>query len=85
MRRRRRSRASLLPGDRAVGDGAGLVLVRDRNAVLLVRDQGGHAAERAKQLLASLTTDVAVCAPVSQEAPGDGGATVRWDACGRRL
>jgi hypothetical protein len=77
--------AAGLPGERAIGDGEGLVLLRDRNAVLLVRDRDGHAADLAKQLLASLTTDAAVCAPVSHEAPGDAGAAVRWDACGRRL
>jgi hypothetical protein len=69
-----------LPGDRAIGDGAGIVLVRDRNVVLLVRDHEGHALEKAKALLASLTTDAAVCAPVTREDAG-----VRWNACGRRI
>lgn len=74
-----------LPGDRAIGDGLGLVLVRDRNAVLLVRDPEGRAAAVARGLLATLTTDVAACAPVAYEAPEAGGGTVRWDRCGRRL
>lgn len=72
--------AAGLPGDRAIGDGTGIVLVRDRNVVLLVRDREGKAREKAEQLLAGLTTDAAVCAPVSSESDGE-----RWNACGRRL
>lgn len=72
-----------LPGDRAIGDG-GLLLVRARNAVLLVRDPSGRAAEVAARLIAALTEDPARCAPILREEVEADGAVIRWDRCGRR-
>jgi hypothetical protein len=69
-----------LPFDRAVGDGAAVLLVRQRNAVVYVRDLGNDATDVATAILAALTTDPARCAPVSRTDP-DG---TSWSACGLR-
>lgn len=48
--------------DRAAGDGAAILLVRERNAVLYVRDLGNDADTIASGLLGALTTDATRCA-----------------------
>jgi hypothetical protein len=48
--------------DRAAGDGGAILLVRERNAVLYVRDLGNDADAIASGLLGALTTDAARCA-----------------------
>ena len=43
-----------LPGDRAIGDGTAIVLVRDANVVILVRDPEERAAAVARRVIAAL-------------------------------
>ena len=71
---------SPLPYERAVGDGTAVLLVRQRNAVVYVRDLGNDATVVANAILAALTTDAARCAPVTRTDP-DG---TSWSACGKR-
>jgi hypothetical protein len=64
--------------DQAVGDGTNLVLLREGNVVLLVRDHGLQAGKIADRILAELV----VTAPVV--IPGPGSVVVEGrDACGR--
>lgn len=65
--------------DRAAGDGTAILLVRERNAVLYVRDLGNDSSTIAASLLGALTTDAARCASTGRQDP-DG---ARWDSCGR--
>jgi hypothetical protein len=44
-----------LPGDQAAGDGTSLLLVRDRNVVVFVRDLNGKADQLAESVRARLT------------------------------
>ena len=60
-------------GDEAVGDGTGLLIVRSRNVVVLVRDPGDQAAKVATGLLAELEPD----------GPGTRAATGTRDRFGR--
>ena len=48
--------------DQSAGDGAAILLVRERNAVLFVRDLGNDASAITTALLGALTTDPARCA-----------------------
>lgn len=43
-----------LPGDRAIGDGTAIVLVRSANVVILVRDPEAHAAVVARRVIGAL-------------------------------
>jgi hypothetical protein len=72
-----------LPGDEAVGDGQQIVLLRDRNVVLTVRDTRGQATAIAERILYALTTDEAVCAPILREEDDPLRGQARWDVCGR--
>jgi hypothetical protein len=66
--------------DRAAGDGRAVLLVRQHNAVVYVRDLGNDATTVADTILAALTTDPARCSPVTRTDP-DG---TSWNACGAR-
>lgn len=44
------------PAPDAYGDGRGMLLVRDRNVVILVRDHGDRAGERVEALREELVT-----------------------------
>jgi hypothetical protein len=46
-----------LPGDQAAGDGTSVILVRDRNVVVFIRDLTGHASEVAETVRARLTDE----------------------------
>jgi hypothetical protein len=48
--------------DQVAGDGAAILLVRERNAVLFVRDLGNDASTITTALVGALTTDPARCA-----------------------
>lgn len=72
------SDGSTLPGDRALGDGAAVLLARSGNAALFVRDAGEHAADVTARILGALATDEALCAGEHRIA-GDREA----DGCGR--
>jgi hypothetical protein len=48
------STAPDLPGERAIGDGRSVVLLRDRNAVVWVRALDGHAGAVAERVLGAL-------------------------------
>ena len=45
------------PGDEAAGDGNQLLLIRDRNAVVFVRDLKGQATDVAERVRARLTRE----------------------------
>jgi len=69
-----------LPGADAAGDGAGILLLRDRNVLVLVRDPADRALEVAGRLRAALVT-------TTPEGTADrltlSGRVLTWDACGR--
>jgi len=65
--------------DQSAGDGASVLLIRDRNAVLYVRDLGNDATTIASSLIGALTTDAARCAGTGRT----DSAGARWDRCGR--
>jgi hypothetical protein len=69
-----------LTGAEGAGDGAGILLVRDRNVVILVRDPADHALEVAGRLRAALVTE-APAGNADQRILG--GRVLTWDACGR--
>ncbi len=50
------------PYDQSAGDGAAILLVRERNAVLFVRDLGSDADTVTAAILSALTTDATRCA-----------------------
>lgn len=67
-----------LAGDRALGDGAAVVLVRSGNAVVLVRDPNDRADDVRARIVAALVRTEAACA--GHGAIADGQAS---DGCGR--
>ncbi len=64
----------------AAGDGAGILLLRDRNVLILVRDPADRALEVAGRLRAALVE-------TAPDGTADerllGGRVLTWDACGR--
>ena len=68
-----------LPYDQTAGDGAAILLVRERNAVLYVRDLGNDADTIAASLLGALTTDASRCVGMG----GTDTAGRNRDRCGR--
>jgi hypothetical protein len=65
----------------AVGDGAQLLLVRDRNVVFAIRDHSGHALDVARSVQAALTRTVPEGWVDERTLSGE---SWRWDACGWR-
>jgi hypothetical protein len=66
----------------AVGDEAGMLVMRDGNVLLIVRDHGEQAGELARQLQAAMVAE----APEGDIQERDlGGRIARWDSCGRLL
>lgn len=64
--------------DQSAGDGAAILLVRERNAVLYVRDLGNDATAITSALAGALTTDASRCAGTGRQDPSGH----RWDRCG---
>ncbi|MBN1335013.1 MAG: hypothetical protein JXB39_03535 [Deltaproteobacteria bacterium] len=69
-----------LPEAEAAGDGAGILLVRDRNVLILVRDPEDQALEVAGRLRAALVTS-APEGTADERTMGD--RVWVWDSCGR--
>lgn len=66
----------------AVGDATGMLIIRDGNIVLVVRDHRDQAGELTQALQAAMVTE----APESESIERDlGGRVARWDSCGRLL
>ncbi len=66
----------------AVGDTAGMIVLRDGNLVLVVRDHRERAGELAQALQAAMVTDAPQAEPIERDL---GGRVARWDSCGRLI
>jgi hypothetical protein len=66
----------------AVGDTAGMIIIRDGNLVLVVRDHRDRAGELTLSLQAAMVAEAPEAEPIERDL---GGRVARWDACGRLL
>ncbi len=66
----------------AVGDEAGMLVMRDANLVLVVRDHGEEAGRIAQALQAAMVAEAPAGEPIERDL---GGRTARWDSCGRLI
>ncbi len=66
----------------AVGDAMGMVILRDGNLVLVVRDHRERAGELTQALQAAMVTQAPEAPPIERDL---GSRVARWDSCGRLL
>ena len=64
----------------AVGDAVGMLVLRDGNVVLVVRDHRDRAGELAEALQAVLVAEAPEAEPIERDL---GSRVARWDSCGR--
>jgi hypothetical protein len=66
----------------AVGDEAGMLILRDGNLIVVVRDHRERAGELTRALQAAFVPEAPEGEPIERDL---GGRVARWDRCGRLL